>query len=488
MMSHRFSRACAIAAAVYASLSGAALAATESHNFVNLDLTKGVEPSPEGQLRFSVWLIDTESAKKGGDTIQFDELELSPTWHTIAPKTSAQHLDARIVRYEVSCGWRSVRGLAGVAANTTAPRFFYSPRGGLLRADMAENLVIDRLCAGIPLDAARGAKSIDEAINLWSEGLGTNFYNAITVQHVLRTDATPYPLSWMIGEAPHSFVPIPTKNSSDNMLFLDLVNTKRDGDVVSASSLVVLGPQFSDRTFDPVVALRSVHYDCTSRTLTVLSQTFWNSFGDSIAGGGSAFGKRTATESPVTAADIHAACGAESSAAQTFATIEDAWSYARMRWPARPRPAWLSCIWEHFPEAVRTDYLTKWQDSFAGGAVAYAPSLPKPDASIATACGNAHPFQALIATYGIERAALGTLSSAHIDEAQLKSAFGALPLLEQRQYVKSHYVAGADNPQLDAVVLNAVTARLGIAPSDATARTALQRYLEADAKLDGNLS
>jgi hypothetical protein len=293
----------------------------------------------------------------------------------------------------------------------------------------------------------------------------------------------------MTAETAHSFVPVLTNDTSGNMLFLDRANTRRDGDIVSASSLVVLGPQFADRTFDPVAALRNVRYDCASQTLSILSQTFWDGFGDAVARSEPPARKRAATESPVTAADIHAACDAESGAGQpTFATIEGAWSYAQTNWPARPRPAWLGCIWEHYPDAVRADYLSKWQNSFAGEAIAYAPTLPKPDASSATACGNAQPFQALIEAYGIERAALGALSSAHIDETQLRAAFGALPWLEQRQFVRSHYVAGTTNLLLDAVVLNAVTGRLGIAPADMTARTAVQRYLAADAKLDGNLS
>ena len=487
-MLNKIARACWPAFAAAAVLLAAQRA--EAHNFVNTDLTWAVEPAPPGQVRYSVRLIDTESAKKNGDTIQFDELELSPSWRGL-PKASAgtpsvYFLQSQALRYEVSCGWRSIRGLPVVATNTAPPSLFYSPEGGLLRADARETLVIDRLCAGLPLDAARGAKSVGDASDFWKDALGAT--NAITVQRILRGDPAQYPLSWMTAEPPRRFVPVPTNDSSGNVLFLDRANTKRDGDIVSASSLVVLGPQFADRKFDAVVALRSVRYDCAHQTLAVLSQALWNSFGDTIPRSEPAFAKRVASELPVTAADVHAACGVERSASQTFATVEDAWSYARTNWPPRPRPAWLSCIWEHYPDTVRADYLSKWQSSFTGAAVPYAPSLPKPDAASAAACSNAHPFQALVEAYGIERAALGALASAHVDETQLKAAFGKLPWLQQRQYVSAHFVYGASNPQLDAAVLNAVTAGLAIAPSDVAARTAVQRYLEADAKLDGNSS
>src|SRR5580704_14368352 len=75
-LAHRISRF----AAAFATLLGTSLipaSAEPAHNYVFPDMTwHKLEPPPPGRSPPDVVLVDTESAKKFGDTVQFDELLL----------------------------------------------------------------------------------------------------------------------------------------------------------------------------------------------------------------------------------------------------------------------------------------------------------------------------------------------------------------------------------------------------------------------------
>jgi hypothetical protein len=490
-LAHRISRF----AAAFATLLGTSLipaSAEPAHNYVFPDMTwHKLEPPPPGRSPPDVVLVDTESAKKFGDTVQFDELLLkngisyTPAAHK---PPAAPNTELALTRYEVSCGWGTMRRLPARADEAAKlPVVFWSPgpnQTAFLLANRPDSSVIDKLCAGVPLNAAQGARSIAQAISFLKDSL-YSAVNTITTQ--LLASGPRFPPPPMDPTHVHRFVEIQTDDASGNALFLDRAKLTRDGNSVTALSLVVLGPTVAQSriNYGAILALRKTRYDCAGQSLTVLAQGLWNRYGELMWGGSGVFGQRFAAESPITAADIKAACSEEASGSQSFATIEDAWADAQNHWPRFELPAWLSCAWNELPDPARAQYLSDWK-SYAAQTVpgASAPQAPNPVSASACGIPDSPPPRFAMAAYAMQRGALVMLSAQQIDEAKIRAAWNGIPWVERQQFARSIQYQGQDSLQLRSDVVDRAANRLGIATTDTAARAQLEDYLVGEVRIE----
>jgi hypothetical protein len=497
-MTREISRLVAPAAMLGASLMTAS-AAEPARNFVYPDMTwHKVDPPVPGYQPPNVVLVDTESARKSGDMVQFDELFLKnkPSYEASAPSPHKpeSNVQLQLAHFEVSCGWRTMRRLpawGGEPAELPSFTFWLTEpnQTGFLPANGSDHAFVDKLCTGLPLNAAKGARSIAQAISFLKDSLPSPV-NTITTQSIVGGPR--YPLPPMDPGHVHRFVETQTSDASGNALYLDRAKMTHDGDSVTALSLVVLGPAVaqSRMNYGPVIALRKTRYDCTGQSLTVIAQGLWNRYGEFMGGSGGAFGQRFAAESTVTAADIKAACSDEAPGAQSFAMIEDAWAAAQTNWPPLEPPAWQACLWNGLPEQVRTQYLadlSSYSQQTVSNAKVTAPQVPLPEPSAIGACAppNAQTVGFAIAAYALQRGALAMLSAQHIDEPKLRAAWNSVPWLERQQFARSVQSAATTGLQLRSDMIDKTAKYLGIAASDAGPRAQLENYLVGEARLEG---
>jgi hypothetical protein len=468
-------RACFVALVMLASIPSAAFGAS-AHNYVNMDLAW--DPPPPGRTVYNTVLIDADSAKKSGDTVEFDELVLSPLYQRGPSQPPASPLRTTLMHEQLSCGWRT---------------FHSSHHDAFIPHGSSYGPIADKLCAGVPLTTTQGAKTVEAAIAFWKDYLPQPTYaggstNTITVQRVIAPTAqTATP--WL--QVSHAFVPTPVQSGAGNALFLDRALRGRDGDAVTAFSLIVLGPDTtrSSSAYGGVLMLRKARYDCARGTMVVLSQATWNRYDELVENNEEASAERVAGESPVTAADIRAACADGETSSPSYATIEDAWAFARTHWPPVVQPAWIACAWSHYPDAMRSQYVSDWQNyatTSQANPNARAPSLPEPSFDIARACDVPHGSSSYFAVnaYAMQRGTLEFLFKRHIEEVQIKAAWDATPWLLQQRYIRSVTFARANDPNLTAGVLNPATRALGIDDVDTATRQQVEDYLVGEAKLE----
>ena len=490
-------RACFVAAVTSAFIVAAPLQAT-AHNFVNSDLTWEPPKPVPGHTQYNVVLIDTDSAKKTGDTVDFDELILYPSNPSVpsqAPlRTILQH-------QQFSCGWRTFR---------TTLRGAFVPPGSFY------SLILDRLCAGVPLTTVRGAKSVDDAIAFWKDYLrpptpADPKTNTITVQHVVRR---PVPAATPWIPSSYDFVPTPVKDATNNTLFLDLSSRSRDGDTVTAFSLIVAGPDFTraSSSFSGVLMLRKSRYDCARRTMIVLSQATFNRYDEMVEDDEEASAERVSDESPVTAAAIRAACADGKTPSSSLHSIDDAWAFARAQWPQLTGHAWPVCVWKNYPDDVRTRYLSDWKTQtspdfpvapppgwanadpeirdLAARSLRQFPPLPKLDPQAAASCGVPQPFLNIapfsVQAYAMERGALSVLASDNIDEAKIRAAWDALPWSDQQRFIEATMIINSQTLRRKKIAVDGVCDRLGIASDNAAARVQVEYYLVGRARVENS--
>jgi hypothetical protein len=333
-----YSTAAALASALIAAIPADAArkpvsAPLPTHNFVSLDMTSaGPPPLASNARRNEIDLLDSASATHTGDIVAFDVLIVrrdivwtspSPGVRAVAnlspPSTHTEHRTA-------SCGWRSL-GTTNIALGSTHQ---YSMQDQFLDADSPMLPIVDKLCAGTPLAAPRGAASEAAAADTWKDQFGP----PPPALAVMRAHSPPRAATWMTGPAPHRFVRVDA--DTGNMSFLDRASIVRNGQTVTALSFALLAPQPGRTSFQmaSVAVLREARYDCANKTMTVLAQATWN---DAITLTGedeTPFAPWSAGESPVIARQIDAACqpGEDADTAASFDSVEAASAFAHQRW------------------------------------------------------------------------------------------------------------------------------------------------------------
>jgi hypothetical protein len=309
------------------------------HNFVAFDLSKAVpKPLPALQIAF-VALLDAGTAARDGDTVSFDELYISQNFQARRDDNTKKYtyrtwMVTQVERRIVSCAWRSGRTVR-ISQSDDGPVFIRPSTGpSFMGADTQYDLVIDTLCAGRKLEAASGATSIEAAVAMWKDQFQSPATFAMAESRAPDREKRP----WMYGRSLHQFVPVLNETQSGNQIYLDRANLVRDGDTVTALSVVLLGPEAyrAPEAWQGVAMERNVRYDCKARTLTVLAQGTWGSDGRFLGQeAGETPSPRDASESPVAAGDIAAACGALAGDTPSFDSVESAWADGRTHWPAK---------------------------------------------------------------------------------------------------------------------------------------------------------
>jgi hypothetical protein len=402
-----------------------------AHNFVNYDLTASVPaPLQAGSLRTSVLLFDTAAPTRNGDAVTFETLKIwrqyghftLGTKEVGGPTGSIQNTTNR---YEASCAWRTLRELPGPAQNGF-PDPILGSQPIFLRADSGYLPLIDRLCNGQPLDAAKGFPTAEAATTAWKDDFTPLGHLPIPAPSVSRT-VTADP--WMDGTAPHRFVFVATDAATGNMLYLDRGNLAREGQVVTALSFALLGPEaqiFSPRGME-VAVLRRARYDCAAHTMTVTAQASFDRFETLTGRSENAFAPRS------TGVEIDAACSDSPEIGSALASTDAAWDEARTHWPQSPYAAWASCLWAHLPEARRTAFTTQWTNG-------EAPTDAEADSALA-ACDvpSVHNKVALhlLFWYSTQRFALHRLADRNVYEGKIAAAWHALPGADLQQALRA---------------------------------------------------
>jgi hypothetical protein len=477
-------------------------AQSPKHNYVDMGLMARSPGPNDGQVILAMSLIDAESVNRAGDTVTFDILQLSQL---------NGKLEARTDRHQVSCGWRSSRSLLSpddrsvIAAAFDTSQFRQDSFSPLVSP---YGLLIDRACAGSPLGAEKGPATVDEATAVWKDYMGKAPSNTL---YVSAAPPKPVHADWMDGR--RRFVPVSVEDARMNMLFVDRAGAKRRGDIVTGVSLAILGhaAQRNNTPSADVVVLRKVRYDCAEHSMTVLAQAGWSRFGVFATQREKESAKRLETESPVTAAEVAAACRADGKDAKSFSSMEDAWGYARSFWPPRDEPRWASCLWGQYPEAVRTKYLEEWRahataprpvpsnDPGLDRFPPYVremmsmrdtlPNLPSPAAPVFKSCGVADPqqFAARSAATGfaMQRGAFEFLARQHIDEARFLAAWNEIPWLDRQRIIRTINGYTADDLRFRTAVAGRMADRLGIRSSDQLLLKQLEYAIGGQGRLDG---
>jgi hypothetical protein len=458
------------------------------HNFVNLDLTwqTPVTPQPH-HLPWAASLVDADSAVRTGDRINFDMLELQRSLlERDGRGISGGHMQWRIDHYQVSCGWRTIRKLPNRPADfdvTVAGRPAYADpfnqQENFLNPDSAFASFTDKLCAGLPLAAARGAPGVEAAVAAWKDNLQPG-----GVVNVIALGSKPGIPEWMPGKT-YRFEPIQTEAATGDRLFLDHANLTRDSETVTGFELAILGPEAQRHSWQMIemVALRRVRYDCAGRSLTVLAQGYWDRFGTFFEKSEIASVPRGAQQSPTIAADIAAACERNPQVpAQSFPSVMEAWAFARTQWPAATEPAWAACVWNHFPGDERAHLLEHPPSNFK--------FLTKDELAALKTCGDADmsPWRSgfLFSAYAEQRAMLPTLTQDTVNETRIQSLWQEIPWLDRQRYVRGVKTYGSNDPQFQNNLVAALLDKLGVPRSHDSTRQALSRYLQAEATLETN--
>ena len=301
-------------------------------NFVGLDLTPSV-PKPMATIWGSrVRLIDSASVRRDGDSVTFDLLEIGENFQ----ETSGPHEPpayriwnpTRMEHFRGSCGWRTIKmeryeesGDGTNMDNWSWDNTFFVDGRSPYRT------VLDRVCAGQPLNAAAGVTSIDAAVVMWKGMFPDPGHQAVPV--MFPHPAPPMPV-WIGGADGHRFTRVASDAASGNALFLDSAALMRDGNSVTGLDFELLGPGAQDikATAFGAGREREVRYDCGARTMTVLAEAYWNAQVKFIGAFDATEGPHGASESPVIAAEIAAACEGPPAAAPSFPSLEAAWQGA----------------------------------------------------------------------------------------------------------------------------------------------------------------
>jgi hypothetical protein len=453
------------------------------HNFVRLG--KMSFPGAGGEY------LDTASLRKIDGEVLFDTLQINLTYRLqVQPTKTEAHLGAVLEHHLYSCAWQSERLVAqgetyGDASAASMPTHFGGGRGGGEFGAGWHRPFVERACAGLAPESESGADSAEAAFAAFKAAQPPG--SALpAVPVIAMPPPKPVEQAWMAGEKPHRFVPVAIFDPRGAVLFLDMGNLVRDGAHASGLSLAVLGPddQRGASSFGSTVALRSVSYDCAARTLTLQQQASWNRYGvfqGPLGGNGEA---RAGRLSPILAAEIDAACADHPRpATRAFASIEDAWDFARSQWPPRQQTWKASCLWDATPQAARDAYL-------AGRRANQARPLPlTPDAlkPIIRACGvlgaDEGSARWAFGRYALQRSAIDRLGAAHgVTEAALYKAWRELSWRERERLAAMQSVISGDDQRVESQLVWRVSAALGLTTDED--RQEVKDYLDTEAVLE----
>jgi hypothetical protein len=471
-------------------------AALPAHNFVNVDLTAPAPAPPApGTFRLSVVLFDSASVVHNGDTVTFDALAISKTFGRYysgnkevgAPEGS---IVFNTERFRASCGWRTLRRIPTPATPYEVGEryqpFAFQPQNlqDWFVAPFSQfTTLIDKICEGQPLGAAKGFGSIAAAVDAWKDK-----FSALPTL-IPRIAGAPPAQASMESPASARLRVIATDGSNGNTLLLDTANVAHAGQTATAQSFAVLGPdaQRLGGEYLSVAALRTVRYDCAARTMTVIAQVNWDR-SERLAGATqAAFAPRGASESPVIKAEIDTACGnTPPPSGAEYATVQAAWHAARDGWPPPATDTWLPCLWNGASADGKDAYLAQWTG--APDEKRFQPQAAEIQVLIA-ACAIPQNYADFaldkLRFYATERAALQRLAARELDEARILAAWRDLGWTERLHLSHDFHSFETSDIEDQLAFQDSFATSLGLRSGDAAARKWLGDYLYAQAWIEG---
>jgi hypothetical protein len=308
-------------------------------NFVGYDLSAPAPEAPHRGQNSAVELLDSLSVKRDADIVRFDVLEIISPLSDRHPRTQGPSGRPRTMleHYRASCGWRTLT-LESHTEDSRDVRENPSEAGEteIMRPEYNVAPLLDRLCIAPPLEAAEGLPTIAAVVARW-----TNMFappgDPLPVQ--LAPDPTKNPILLAATPGSAHLIELYRDKASGNALFFDTSTLARAGNSATSLSAEFLGPMPSGpmSKWRRVGASRRVRYDCAARTMTVLSEVYVNPDGIVIAETRQPAESRAAAASPVTAAEIAAACDGPPSGAPVYTSMQDAWLSVNPA-PATPAP------------------------------------------------------------------------------------------------------------------------------------------------------
>ncbi len=422
--------------------------------------------------------IDTDSVRRDGDEVSLDFLRVVWTF-TLKPnkpgETQTQpivNLNANLEHYRLSCAWRTELSLPTVEEyddNGALVRDTHGPEGARAFIGSKSSLisVLDRACAGQPLEHAKGFSSVANAI-IWSKTQMGAAPAGLPPIAAPRPDPVETP--WMVGELPHRFAHVDVADDRGAALYLDTANLKRRGGAASGISFAVLGAidQRAASDYVQVAVLRRVEYDCKAETMTVTAQAGWTRGGELNSVHDNSFTPRKASESPVIAAEIAAACHGQGLAATpVYADVFDAWGAERSRWPARLEPVWsVSCIWT----GLGVDSQNRMIEAIKSNTRVNLGLTPEAYAKLLADCrvptAAKYEAQSKLSRYLVRATAIQYFQSKGVSEQRLRDSWLNLSWRERALLTRVQSARGpGDQPKIDAI-MNKASGPLGIISDD----------------------
>jgi hypothetical protein len=437
-----------------------------------------------GEALPPIYFVDLATVRKSGDTLSFDTLEVNWLYKVkLGPTGMAQigpdnfgvpELDGELHHRTVSCGWRT---------DQSAPQVLWLDASGSIKKTVNNSVdayplelmgtydrlteFVDRACAGSRLTGVREIGSLAEAMEDGKRRLPPPGPPSAPSRH-----GPPEPADWMGGVDLHDFAEVTVPDGTGNRLFIDRLTFKRQGANVTGLSLVLLNAE-AQRTHritgQSVAALRLMDYDCRAGAETIQAEAHWDRFGALASIRAETRGRLRAADSPVTTAEIAAACGPAISSQASFRSVDDAWAYVRSQWPPEVDRFKTECMWNAFAPDERQAFLSTWSASGIKPAVEVIKRQPL--SQMRAQCGvapeDAGAANDRFANYAIEQAAFAVLEQTRgLPSAKIVSVWRALPWRDRQRFAKALDARNAEETRFQNETADKVAKALGLSTPD----------------------
>lgn len=374
-------------------MTAATTAAPPAHVFIALD---------EDDDRLTYW--DAASVQRVPDGFTFRQIDVAQGQRKVwrdGVRDDLQVTAGRWTLAEISCAARSLRIANAPQVVQVGDKLAPAPVFGTMGApafigpNSVHTPIADRLCSG----AAPPTKGLTSEAAIAAAFIARPKILApppdILPPPPLPISPLPIPPAaptvvdlprpaWVDG--PHRYAPVLARNGL--RLYIDRESLRRQGDIVDGVSLVVLEQAPPNlRLTDNAALQRHVRYDCARATMTVRGQTIWNGYGSFGRIDEAVAAPRAASQSPVVAGEIAAACGPPGGSAEiTLSSVREILDVVRSSRPPR-RAAWkTSCLWTSLSPNQRVIQIDLWKDRNTRLIDADAPLSPDLD-PVWEACG-----------------------------------------------------------------------------------------------------
>lgn len=418
---------------------------------------------------------DTASLRKTGDIAELDILYVG---HSVTmpfgvqPSGSNVQLYGDLEHVRISCGLRLIETVsstqydrAGQPSEPSASSRSRQLEVAIPPPNSARQALMDRACAPAATTSAKGLASLQAAIQSGGETIIPPSGKALMIGPAREAPVSP---AWIKGDTPPRYTPVQVATPWEAKVFVDRAGFEREGDVVTARSLTVLGAAAHRTPREaPAAVLRRVRYGCATGTIDILSQAVWDQYGQLSSQDDGPYLQRRAAESPLLAAQLAAACATDQavpSGTQTLSSVEDAWAYARSFWPPKPKGAWSAqCLQNRFPAQETDAFIKVWAPYETAAEQAAAPAVEATAAACGVPKAETYRATALVNAWLVREAVFVALQRDHgVQRDRVMAVWAALPWADRRRLTKMMRVRDRNDNAFQARLVGMLTTDLGL--------------------------